>query len=30
MPRAGVCGQFMAASGATPMRLYPDFPYEFG
>jgi hypothetical protein len=26
--RAGVCGQLMAASGATPMRLYPDSPYE--
>jgi hypothetical protein len=30
MPRAGVCGQLMAASGATPMRLYPDSPYEIG
>jgi hypothetical protein len=30
MPRPGVCGQLMAPSGATPMRLYPESHTKLG
>jgi hypothetical protein len=30
MPRAGMCSPLMAASGAAPMRLYPDSHTKLG